>query len=387
VDIENLSSRSLASDEACLTEIGDYLPADLSTLKRTVEKDSRNAETEADIKEVEEITLQDELSAIVEQFNNSLEELIPNPEKALSLPFVSEAEDGLLIGDDMIIPFKSIEGAVTVELLNAMADGENIENLLADFERDINSSLGTIIEDRSLWQKDTVIWPKGVVSYRWGSITNDYKQKVLEAMNTWSSSTNNKVSFELLPDTPWNNFQIGIHVIGCIVISKKDLGYTPQKGGTSGSSSFIGYKGGESSLFLDDSLSGDMLEKVALHELGHFLGLKHEHQRYDRDDYLDISADKLNDSTNYGIIPKEVSISWWGTKAIRIGRWTIKIPYLYWGTSTYSITKGAFDFDSIMLYEGFPVKQNKQYLNNGKPNTKRNYTLSYYDILMIKNQY
>lgn len=107
----------------------------------------------------------------------------------------------------------------------------------------------------------------------------------------------------------------------------------------------------------------------------------------DRDDYLDISADKLKDSTNYGIIPKEVSTSWWGTKAIKIGRWTIKIPYLYWGTSTYSITKGAFDFDSIMLYDGFPVKQNKQYLNNGKPNTKRNYTLSYYDILMIKNQY
>ena len=194
VNIENLSSRSLVSDEAWLTEIGDYLPADLSTLKRTVEKDSRNAETEADIKEVEEITLQDELSAIVEQFNNSLEELIPNPEKALSLPFVSEAEDGLLIGDDMIIPFKSIEGAVTVELLNAMADGEDIEELVKQLEEGIESEFEFEESSRSLWHMNTVSWKNGKINYQWGNISDDHKTAVIDAMNEWQTKTG-KVEF------------------------------------------------------------------------------------------------------------------------------------------------------------------------------------------------
>jgi hypothetical protein len=47
--------------------------------------------------------------------------------------------------------------------------------------------------------------------------------------------------------------------------------------------------------------------QVALHELGHVLGLQHKHQRADRDTYIDVNAEWY-EFINYGTLP-EITLS------------------------------------------------------------------------------
>lgn len=330
--------------------------------------------------------MQEELDEIITGFSEEFNANIPNPTDALTLSFVREENEGLVIGDDTIIPYKSIEGAITVELLNAIARGENIEDLLTEFNEDIDIAFNNN-SSRSLWVENTVTWTKGVINYRWGNISDEYKKIVLESMNTWKTKTSEKVSFNELENNGWNNFQLGIYAIGCVTISEKDLGYTPADGGVTGNAT-LGYRGGNSStLYLDDDLTGTLLIQTTLHELGHVLGLYHEHQRYDRDSYILIPEEKLSNTTNYGIIPKETSNLRWGVKSVRIGFWTINLYYPIWWNSTYSTVEGDFDFNSIMLYDGFTIQSNKRYLNNYNYTTHQGTTLSENDIQMIKNKY
>ena len=378
VDLGDISARALNTENLDISEIGKYLPNDLTTLTRKVEKLSRNAEIEN-----EEISLQDELTAITENFNKEFQSLIPNPEKALTLPFVSSTEDGLKIGDDMIIPFKSIEGAVTVEILNALADGEDIENLLYNFEKELESSFEFTEESaRGLWKVNTVAWNKGIINYRWGSISTKHKNAVRSAMTEWNTKTNGKVSFKELENDAWTEFQLGILAIGYVTIKDSEL-----PAGVLGSSS-VGYFGGNfAQLKLDCDISGTEVKTTALHELGHTLGLMHEHQRYDRDDYLILTENQLKDTTNFSKIPKETSDFRWRVKAVRVGFWTVNIYYpVFWNTTESYIT-GSFDFDSIMLYSGLNVKPDKINLNSGNKKTRTNICLSENDIQMIKNRY
>ena len=61
-----------------------------------------------------------------------------------------------------------------------------------------------------------------------------------------------------------------------------------------------------------------------LHEIGHVIGLRHEHQRNDRDDYVMLNLDYTSNPNHYALV---------------------KQPH------TQRV--GPFDWDSIMLYEGF----------------------------------
>lgn len=373
IDLET-PSRSVYSNNNNISEIGKYLPDDLTTLRRTIETYTRNAEITG-----EEISLQEELSEIIDEFNSEFVELMPNPNKALSLPFVSATEGGLRIGDDTIVPYNTIEGAVNIEILNAMADGKDVETLLKEFEEDIELFFCSDSLSRSLWKTNTITWNKGVVNYRWGSLSEEHKNAVLVAMDEWSSKTEN-VSFEEIDNKGWTNFQLGIHTIGCVLIEDKYVG------GNSGLSTIGYYGGNQSFLNLDPTIAGNTLKNTTLHELGHILGLYHEQQRYDRNDYLELTESEKNNEA-YTIIPKELSNFRWGVKALRVGWWTIKIYYPIFWTTSESYIIGDFDFDSVMLYDGIKVKMDKQYLNSGKPKTVLNTKLSENDIKMIKEKY
>lgn len=368
VDLPEPAARNAATSELDFTDIGTYLPADLSVLTRM-----KPGKTTRSLPQ--EVTLEQELDALAEQFYQEFTDALPDPEKALTLPFVTATEEGIQIGDDAVIPYNSLQGAVTVEILNAMVNGENIEELITNFEQEITEFLENAEEEnqsRGLIKNGDGRWANGVVNYRWGNLSASHKTAVQTAMNTWTSQTGSKVRFRELPNGGWENFQLAIHAIGCVTISDVvNPGYNGR--------ATVGYVSGDKGyLRLKSDLSGTDLIRTPLHELGHVLGLYHEHQRHDRDNYITVNS---SDISNYGKIPKDIDGWRWQYLRVRVGWWTISIPYLAFWSERYSTTYGAFDFSSIMLYPDLPIK------NQGNAKTRKNTALSSYDVYAVKSRY
>ncbi len=121
-------------------------------------------------------------------------------------------------------------------------------------------------------------------------------------------------------------------------IKKEQLGTTP------GQVNGIGVKW-LSTLSIDEEVfshqEDEYSELVISHEIGHVLGLLHEHQRPDRDTYVNIrpipsiSSDDVQ--ANYNIIPYTKS-SWWGQ---------------LFHASTIPVSQSfdtPFDYNSVMIY-------------------------------------
>jgi hypothetical protein len=139
---------------------------------------------------------------------------------------VEESEDGkgILPEDDAVIPYDSFEGAITVEILNVIADGADMDELMELAEKEISEFIGTL-EDlensaRGFYMNggaQSGRWTGGKVNYRWGSMSADHKNAVQAAMTDWKNSTGGEIYFSELSNTGWNNVQVGIHAIGVVI--------------------------------------------------------------------------------------------------------------------------------------------------------------------------
>lgn len=93
---------------------------------------------------------------------------------------------------------------------------------------------------------------------------------------------------------------------------------------------------------------------AAKHELGHVMGLTHEHQRADRDTYVFLTNPptgifaQLAKDPNYDKYEEKTWVGGWRFK------WVGPIPYWYWDSTykkvQFSVLEGPFDYHSIMLY-------------------------------------
>lgn len=375
IDLPALDSRSLLNEPIEYERIGALLPADISGLKRIKPSNARNAVAV-------EISLEEELRTLAEEFEANIAAHIPDPAKALTLPYVEDGECGfLLVGN--LIPYNSIEGILIIEILNAIADGADPEELYKNIAFELEN--GNLFENHSRAMVMTKgnsngRWASGIVRYVWGTISDSHKTAMMAAMGTWARATGKISLLEHSTSDWWAQWQIDIYAMGVVKIENKDF-----KEDQTGFATY-GTVGGTTYLQLKQGITGDVLKRTALHEFGHTLGLLHEHQRHDRDAYITV----LKTGEDYDITPKHIEGLRLEYLRVRLGLWTISIPYPVFWKEEQVQTFGDFDFRSIMLYSDFTIKDTQAARNAGlQPGSKVPYntSLSAQDIAAIQKIY
>jgi hypothetical protein len=349
IDFPSTAGRNLVSSPIAYEDIGTLLPSDISGLSRKIPSNSRNAFA------ISEISLADELKFLSEEFEANLKTFIPNPARALTLPYVEEVDNGFLLGHEFISR-NSLEGILTIEILNAVADGTDIEELAYALAHElVNNNIlrGKILVDnpRAFFMirgSQYGRWAGGIVRYRWGDISDLHKTAMLSAMDTWATSVGGgKIRLlENSPDDWWTQWQINIYALGVVKIENAILPL-----GVTGSAT-VGTMGGQTSLKLAPHITGEQLRRTSLHEFGHTLGLKHEHQRYDRDTFITVT----NTDSDFVIVPKTISGLRFHQIRVKVGLWTISVFVPVFWSQDQVWTSNVFDFRSIMIYSGFPIK-------------------------------
>ncbi|WP_106914729.1 M12 family metallopeptidase [Chryseobacterium aurantiacum] len=145
-------------------------------------------------------------------------------------------------------------------------------------------------------------WPGGKIYY---TVASNMGSINVNKINTAVSEYNSKTNTQWIPRTNQSNYVEFIF------------------GSSSGADGWahIGYQGGKQTVSLDQYISVGSV----IHEMGHTVGLYHEHSRKDRDQYLSIQWNNIQDGQAYNF-----NIYNSGTD---IGPFNINSVMMYWPNS------------------------------------------------------
>ncbi len=159
----------------------------------------------------------------------------------------------------------------------------------------------------SLFRKGNHLWPKGIVRYSIDpGLTATTKSSIMKALSHWQLRTN--LRFEEITGTSGNHIRFVSDPGGC--------------------SSSVGMVGGRQFIKLATACSTGNI----IHEVGHAIGLGHEHIRNDRDSYITVNAQNIKPNMESQFSRK---------------------PAIY-------TNRGPYDYGSIMHYEKYAFSKNGQ---------------------------
>jgi len=321
-----------------------------------------------------DITFEMELELLLDKYKETINNLVPSFEEAQAKGLIEIKDNEILIYGERI-PVYSIEGIAIIEIMNMVATGIEIEDAVTIIQKDVDklfvdNDIFSLARGVYINPENTIStygttyqrWDGGIIRYEFiegdESWDSTLKNKVVAAMKTWENGTGKKVSFIEINPTVWEKI---VRFLGEYSWVEVSLKYLDSAAGRA----TVGEKFGLSSSFLYlnpayKAYNGDenYFDMVCIHELGHTIGLKHEHQRPDRDNYVSVDGT----GNDYDKIPNKTFII--GVIKVKILFITLYFPYIWY--SDYGITFGSYDYNSIMGYtngqgvtakNGTPIKR------------------------------
>ena len=185
---------------------------------------------------------------------------------------------------------------------------------------------------------DHGIWPNGTIPFMLVGINGDEAKKIIEAMYLWEAASMGRIQFRFQLDNPDDYSRTNtLYIVKNQVIS--------------------GALGSDISPKMINVLFLDRFEQRAiLHELGHKIGLEHEHQRPDRDLFITIDWNKVG--------PEFVQ------------------QFSYLKPDLYDYTNYQYDYESVMHYgeeDTSAIDSHGQKIGLS--------SISFFDALKVQNMY
>jgi len=373
VDVEAVghAARSAKSDFG-LYDLGKYI----SSYSRNIGEDGN--------------TLEADFDTLTKTYNESVLSLVPSFDDALAFELIT-VEDGEILLWGQRIAVDSIEGIATIEIMNMVAAGIDIEEAVVILQEDIEKILvdnqagrgcyikpENAINDGKVWFKYK--WTNGVVKYRF--VTGDIpwetktKKNATDAMDEWKNRSGEEVKFEEIKPDEWAKFCNGIGQYSWVDISIKNL--NGLAGQATAGAAFSTTKDSGYLRIAPEAINNMPTYR---HELGHTLGLMHEHQRPDRDKWVKVTGKGYD----FDKLPDELFVL--AVKKVTVLFVTIYLPYVW--CMEYGVmvndSKGNYDFESIMGYDSF-ILENKIYKKDGT-SFRTPGTISDTDVKTIKKIY
>ena len=282
-------------------------------------------------------TLRDELDALERRKNRELTANAPEVHELHSSPAIHpDIDSSSIIIGDQLIDGRTIAGAAAIEILKARLRGENIGDIVKDLDA---LSAGGVHPGRGFYLDNTRRWPGGVIHYK---LTDGMSAELIRDFRKIAGEWSRKTHVRFVEsNTYWG--RISAAFFGGAMVNVTELPADARSNSTIGAD-----KGSFSRIQLK---SGAKLNTIR-HEIGHSIGLKHEHQRPDRDEY--ITGDFTLDSGNNKIIREifyRLEVTWRKAPVHSRGlRMQVAAPVVRWVEDTHIRKSKQYDYFSVMHY-------------------------------------
>jgi hypothetical protein len=218
---------------------------------------------------------------------------------------MSETNETIMIGGDIAIEKAAPENAVIIANLVRNSEGMPVMDKKEAVKRGFYSS-------QTFWFWENELWSGGTVKYRFTSnIQKEDGELIKKCMKDWEEASGGKLKFVQYKNNKWNKFRWNVGLSKHVQITRKSETIAKTSWSTMGSMRWakIEYldkyfqknSDGSYNNIVDNYPIKDV-ERTGLitHEIGHTLGLFHEHQRPDRDKYVKVDYDVVDVLANNG---------------------------------------------------------------------------------------